>query len=210
MCPTSTPASPLVVTARLPQLAGDVVVRGNLAGEPWSATLALDAVRSGTGIATVWARRKIEVLMDAERRGDTNAQREIVEIASRHRLASRYTSFVAVDRTPVRPLQAALAASRRSEPAARRVVGGWRRLSADRDACRAARARESPALRAGGGIAHAPPTPGISILRHRLRAVGAVLLSLASWQAGAALYIPAKAWLAQRLLERRVDANARG
>jgi Ca-activated chloride channel family protein len=46
--------------------------------------------------------------MDAERHGDADAKRAIVEVALRHRLVSAYTSFVAVDRTPARPMQAAL------------------------------------------------------------------------------------------------------
>ena len=39
-------------------------------------------------------------------------------------------------------------------------------------------------------------------MRRKLEAFGTLLLLLAAWQAGAALYIDAKAWLAQRLLER--------
>jgi Ca-activated chloride channel family protein len=47
--------------------------------------------------------------MDAERHGAADARREIVEVALRHRLASAYTSFVAVDHTPVRDAQQSLA-----------------------------------------------------------------------------------------------------
>jgi Ca-activated chloride channel family protein len=98
---------PVVVRARLPALTGTVVVRGSMAGRPWSATLPLDASSAGEGVATLWARGKIEALMDAQRHG-VDAKREIVEVALRHRLVSPYTSLVAVDHTPVRPAQAAL------------------------------------------------------------------------------------------------------
>jgi len=98
---------PVVVRARLPALAGTVVVRGDIGGRPWSASLPLDASRADEGVATLWARGKIEALMDAQRHG-TDAKREIVEVALRHRIVSAYTSFVAVDHTPVRPAQAAL------------------------------------------------------------------------------------------------------
>ena len=98
---------PVVVRARLPALAGTVVVHGSIGGRPWSAALPLDASRADEGVATLWARGKIEALMDAQRHG-ADAKREVVEVALRHRLVSAYTSFVAVDHMPVRPLQAAL------------------------------------------------------------------------------------------------------
>jgi sortase A len=42
------------------------------------------------------------------------------------------------------------------------------------------------------------------------RAGGTAVLLLASWQAGAALYVPAKGWLAQLLLERAWSSAAAG
>jgi Ca-activated chloride channel family protein len=98
---------PVIVRARLPALAGTVAIRGNIGGRAWSASLPLDANRRDEGVATLWARGKIEALMDAQRHG-ADVKREIVEVALRHRIVSAYTSFVAVDRTPVRPAQAAL------------------------------------------------------------------------------------------------------
>jgi Ca-activated chloride channel family protein len=100
---------PVVVSAKLAALAGSIRVSGELAGAPWSATLPLAPAQPADGIASVWARAKIESLMDAERHGATDARRQIVEVALRHRLASAYTSFVAVDHTPVRDAQQSLA-----------------------------------------------------------------------------------------------------
>jgi Ca-activated chloride channel homolog len=102
---------PVVVSARLSRLSGALVVRGRLGDAPWSAALPLAADGGAEGVATVWARSKIESLMDAERSGAVGAKDEIVEVALRHRLVTRYTSFVAVDRTPARPQPAAWRAS---------------------------------------------------------------------------------------------------
>ena len=60
---------------------------------------------------------------------------------------------------------------------------------------------------APGQLARSPaPVPAAPACRagtrRKLEAFGTLLLLLSAWQAGAALYIPAKAWLAQRLLER--------
>jgi Ca-activated chloride channel family protein len=100
--------SPVVMTARLSALAGRLILRGSIGNQPWTASLSLDGQQAAAGVATLWARHKIEALMDAERRGDTDAKREIIDVALRHQLVSAYTSFVAVDRTPARPMQASL------------------------------------------------------------------------------------------------------
>ena len=56
------------------------------------------------GIAALWARASIAELMDQERRGGgTEIRAAIVETAIEHHLVSKYTSLVAVDKTPVRP-----------------------------------------------------------------------------------------------------------
>jgi Ca-activated chloride channel family protein len=99
---------PVVVTARLPveARAGDLVrIAGRSPGGEWSETLPLAAAAGHPGIAAEWARARIADLLDAERRG-TDAERlraDVVETALAHHLVSKYTSLVAVDRTPVRP-----------------------------------------------------------------------------------------------------------
>ena len=76
---------------------------------PWSQRIVVPRSTRG-GISTLWARQKIESLMDRMVRGEDEAtiRPGIVDVALRHRLVSRYTSFVAVDRTPVRPADAPL------------------------------------------------------------------------------------------------------
>lgn len=97
---------PLLVSARLSALPEHLTVRGAHAGAGWSAQVALRAAAiDAPGVSRLWARRRLEALMDRERsEGESDAlRREIVEVAVAHRLLSRYTAMVAEDRTPARP-----------------------------------------------------------------------------------------------------------
>ena len=71
----------------------------------WSRELSLLGADDDPGIAALWARAKIAALHDDERRGaDADTTRKaIVDTALAHHLVSKYTSLVAVDKTPVRP-----------------------------------------------------------------------------------------------------------
>lgn len=104
---------PIVVTAKLPAPPrdGDLLrVSGHSAAGGWSTELPLRGTRRHPGVAALWARSAIGELMVRERRGgDRQAIRAaVVETALAHHLVSRYTSLVAVDKTPVRPETAAL------------------------------------------------------------------------------------------------------
>jgi Ca-activated chloride channel family protein len=103
---------PLVVTASFPargtaQLEAQVF--GHIAGAQWSERVAADPA-SLPGVAALWARRKIETLIDSRVDGtDEKLIRKLVlEVALEHGLVSPYTSLVAVDKTPVRPSSAQL------------------------------------------------------------------------------------------------------
>ena len=85
---------------------GDHVrISGNSVAGAWATELSLDAPAPSEGVAALWARARIGALMDAERRGGSPAESRagIVETALAHHLVSKYTSLVAVDKTPVRP-----------------------------------------------------------------------------------------------------------
>jgi len=105
----------LQVVARLERLQGVVSVRG-LGPQPWSRQIPLGAesVVPAPGVARLWARGRIDDLEDRLRRGgDENELRpQILEVALRHGLVSRYTSLVAVDRTPARPEGESLGSTR--------------------------------------------------------------------------------------------------
>lgn len=104
--------------AQLPQ--GELVVAGEVAGRAWSRSLALpvDADAGGStrhsGVASIWARRKVASLLDERHRGKSaEAVRDaVLPVALAHSLLSPYTSFVAVEERVSRPR----AADTRSQP----------------------------------------------------------------------------------------------
>jgi len=58
------------------------------------------------GVNRLWARRKIASIMDQRARGvpEDEVRPQVVELALAHHLVSKYTSLVAVDVTPTRPI----------------------------------------------------------------------------------------------------------
>ena len=94
---------PVMVAMKLDHLPHEVTVSGRTPA-PWQATIPVTDPGRHRGIATVWAREKIEALMDRIVRGDPEAivKAQVLDVALTHHLVSRYTSFVAVDRTPAR------------------------------------------------------------------------------------------------------------
>ncbi|MGI9247670.1 MAG: hypothetical protein ACR2QI_01570, partial [Woeseiaceae bacterium] len=85
---------------------GDTVrISGNSVTGAWSTTLPLSSSHQSEGIGALWARARIAELMDNERRGGepVEIRAAVVETAIEHHLVSKYTSLVAVDKTPVRP-----------------------------------------------------------------------------------------------------------
>jgi Ca-activated chloride channel family protein len=141
---------PLVLTARLPALAGEVEVCGETAGQSWRRRLVLAPEHTHPGVATLWARRKIGALMDRKHAGAGEAQirEQVLAVALRHRLASAYTSFVAIDRTPVRPATAPL----HSEALAHNLPAGTQPEGFAQVALPST-ATPAPALLAGGSAA---------------------------------------------------------
>jgi Ca-activated chloride channel family protein len=97
---------PVVVTARLGTIHGELAATGVRADRSWEARtpLSVGAVRGG--VNRLWARRKIASIMDQLSRGvpENEVRLQVVELSLAHRLVSRYTSLVAVDVTPTRPL----------------------------------------------------------------------------------------------------------
>jgi len=85
---------------------GDIVrVSGTSAMGDWVTELPIAHEGDNAGIAAVWGRARIEHLMDRERQGDDPARirAAVLETAFDHSLVSRYTSFVAIDKTSARP-----------------------------------------------------------------------------------------------------------
>ena len=108
---------PLMISARAEGrlLDSKVTVRGTGARAAWQAELVAAPPAAGmeaayTGISTLWARAAIESLLDERILGrDEQAVREaVLPIALEHQVVSPYTSFVAVEQQPRRPLESGL------------------------------------------------------------------------------------------------------
>jgi Ca-activated chloride channel homolog len=103
---------PLIVAASFP--AGDgkpveLTAFGRVAGALWQQAVSADTV-SLHGISTLWARRKIQHVLDSRVDGiSADVIRGIVtHVALEHKIVSPYTSFVAVDQEPGRSSSQAL------------------------------------------------------------------------------------------------------
>lgn len=85
---------------------GEVVrITGNSATGGWAADLEIDSAATSEGVGALWARARIAELTDQERRGGNadELRAGILKTALTHHLVSKYTSLIAVDKTPLRP-----------------------------------------------------------------------------------------------------------
>lgn len=96
---------PLVVAAALRKTGGRLRVSGVGHDEEWTTDVPLTDAAPATGAGVLWARQKIDSLLDELRAGaqETEIRPAVVDLALAHHLVSRYTSLVAVDKTPARP-----------------------------------------------------------------------------------------------------------
>ncbi|WP_019529011.1 marine proteobacterial sortase target protein [Dasania marina] len=96
---------PLLIKVAVKQLNGQVVVRGDNGGKPWQQTLNLSPQASHHGVAKLWAREKIERLLDEVISGadKERVKAQVLELSLKHQLLSPYSSFVAVEQVVSRP-----------------------------------------------------------------------------------------------------------
>ncbi len=101
---------PVTVVLRSDVLPAWAVLRGRLGGAEWQQEIELPPASEGAGLSVHWARAKIASLADTRGAGSAGEEirRAVIEVALKHHLVSRYTSLVAVDVTPVRPLNEVL------------------------------------------------------------------------------------------------------
>lgn len=94
---------PILITAKLNDENKSLRVSGKIAGKDWERTLDLKTYAKHPGVAALWARNKIEDLMDKKLNGTSanDIRQKIIDVALKHQLVSQYTSLVAVD-----PIQA--------------------------------------------------------------------------------------------------------
>jgi Ca-activated chloride channel family protein len=96
---------PVVVSARLEGPAGQVAIAGRRGDEAWTTAMALTGGPRSEGAAVLWARRKIDALLDSLHEGadPEEVRKGVVALGLEHHLVTKHTSLVAVDVTPSRP-----------------------------------------------------------------------------------------------------------
>lgn len=104
-------AQPLLVYGHITHgRAGKVHLTARAGNDPYEATIAFDAGKATfhPGITTLWARQRVEDLMDRFRQADEPGQAEIrksvITHAIQYHLVTRFTSLVAVEEVVVNPV----------------------------------------------------------------------------------------------------------
>jgi Ca-activated chloride channel family protein len=114
---------PLLLLRCFEQAPASVSIEGELGQRPWRRDVQLRGGASAPGIHVAWARAEIAEWMAQKTLGEAPEQvrENIVRLGLEHHLVSDYTSLVAVDKTPVRPLEDAL----HSKPVPTHLPKGW-------------------------------------------------------------------------------------
>jgi len=96
---------PVVMSAKVGAMNGELHFSGMFDGKPWTAALRLADAIDGVGVAKLWARSKIASL-EAKLYStvdETEVAKAIETVALEHHLVSSQTSLIAVDKTKSRP-----------------------------------------------------------------------------------------------------------
>lgn len=95
---------PLLVVAKLSNLHGTLEARATGSTSSWAKSLPMDRAARATGIARLWAQRKIESLEQSIDQGANadEVRNAVLQLAIDHHLVSPYTSLIAVEQTPAR------------------------------------------------------------------------------------------------------------
>ncbi len=117
---------PMMLVFRSPAIPSSLTVSGYYGTQPWQSEIPLPQDNAESSIAPEWARRRIASLTTRQREAGSDREREtlrqeMVQTALEHHLVSPYTSLVAVETTPVRPLEAGL----QSEAVKTNLPKGW-------------------------------------------------------------------------------------
>jgi len=98
---------PVIFAAELRDGAHTMTVSGTWDGNKWQTQIPINVEPiKDSGLSTVWARQKIESLLDKQRlHGDPNQYKSLIlRLALDHQLVSPYTAFIAVEEEPARPM----------------------------------------------------------------------------------------------------------
>ncbi|MEW6348734.1 MAG: VIT domain-containing protein [Thermodesulfobacteriota bacterium] len=102
---------PLIFKARYTKAGkGKITIKGFAAGKPYEQTLEVtlpDKQAENSSLAALWARAKVDELMDRNWMGmqkgtpEKDIKEEIIKVALQHRIMTQFTSFVAVEETVI-------------------------------------------------------------------------------------------------------------
>jgi Ca-activated chloride channel family protein len=97
---------PLAFSVRMDQPIGEISIVGRLGQVEWKKTVKVQAADNEQGIAIDWAKRSIDEWQRSYLHGISRdqAKEKITELGLDYHLVTKYTSLVAVDKTPSRPI----------------------------------------------------------------------------------------------------------
>ncbi|MES9928283.1 MAG: marine proteobacterial sortase target protein [Candidatus Thiodiazotropha sp. 6PDIVS] len=97
---------PLQLALKGDDLEGRLIVTGDRDGKPWTRDIEISRGQNHrTGVHSLWARERIKTVMASTATTTQEERREqVLQLAMDHKLISAYTSLVAVEKRPVRPL----------------------------------------------------------------------------------------------------------
>jgi Ca-activated chloride channel family protein len=101
---------PVMVLFSAASLGGELRVSALAGDKPWSVRVPVSPSLGENTLSVLWAREHIGALMDRARGGapEQEIREAVLKLALEHQLVSKYTSLVAVDKTPARPADADL------------------------------------------------------------------------------------------------------
>jgi len=109
---------PLIVSMRLPEQVDGLRIKGMINTHEWQRNLKLTGGAEKAGVAKRWARQRISSLLESVLDGADRqtVRKAVIKTALNHHLVSKYTSLVAVDVTPSRPVDKTLSTSKVKTP----------------------------------------------------------------------------------------------
>lgn len=90
----------VAIKSKLPIASLQVI--GEMSNKPWYQQLLVENADDSLGVSTMWARRKVESLLDGLVLGEPVEQvkQKVIKTSIAHQIISPYTSFVAVEKQP--------------------------------------------------------------------------------------------------------------
>ena len=114
---------PLVLALKGNPIEDGMLLEGVRDGTRWRHRLVLPERESHADLHRFWARQRIRALMSETLSGEASAARRkaVLQLALSHQLVSPYSSLIAVEQTPARPLAADL----KGGPVPLNLPKGW-------------------------------------------------------------------------------------